>query len=109
MLNDRYVRRGLIDLEIRYFADSVGSNPNEVGRGNGATQEILDDVVRQKVTNVILLTDNNIDNASAYTRPITVPGGVFYIFVESQSPAIVQAMRGKELTKVYFISNEDDI
>lgn len=109
MLNDRYVRRGLIDLEVRYFADSVGSNPNQVGSGNAATQAILDDVVRQKATNVILLTDDNINNASAYSRPITVPGGVFYIFVESQSPAIVRAMRGKQLTKVYFISNEDDI
>lgn len=109
MLNDRYVKRGLIDLEIRYFADTVSDNANNVGYGNRATQEILDDVVKQKATNVILLTDDNINIPKYYTHPITVPGGVFYIFVESESPAIVNAMRGKQMTKVYFISNESEV
>ena len=109
MLNDRYVKRGLIDLEIRYFADTVSDSANNVGYGNRATQEILDDVVKQKATNVILLTDDNINIPKDYTHPITVPGGVFYIFVESESPAIVNAMRGKQMTKVYFISNESEV
>lgn len=104
MLNDKYVRRGLIDLKLRYFADKVSNNPNNVGSGNAATQEILDDIVQQKATNVIILTDDNINYG--YSNPVTVPGGVFFIFVESQSPMITKYLHGKQLNQVYFISDE---
>lgn len=103
MLNDKYVRRGLIDLKLRYFADKVSNNPNNVGRGNSATQEILDDIVQQKATNVIILTDDNINYG--YSNPVTVPGGVFFIFVESQSPVLTKYLHGKQLNQVYFIKN----
>lgn len=104
MLNDKYVRRGLIDLKLRYFADKVSNNPNNVGSGNAATQEILDDIVQQKATNVIILTDDNINYG--YSKSVTVPGGVFFIFVESQSPMITRYLHGKQLNQVYFISDK---
>lgn len=104
MLNDRYVKKDLIDLEIRYFADTVGDNPKKVGGGNGATQEILDDIAARKVTNVILLTDDNINYG--YSRPVIVPGGVFLIFVESQSPILARYLRGKMMNQIYFIDRE---
>ena len=107
MLNEKYVRRGLIDLKLRYFADAVADSPDNVGWGNDATQEILDDIVQQKATNVIILTDNNINGG--YTRPVTVPGGVFFIFVESQSPELTRYLHGKQLNQVYFIEDEDRI
>ena len=47
MLNENYVRKNLIELEVRYFADTVGDSPTKVGGGNAATQEILDDIVEQ--------------------------------------------------------------
>lgn len=103
MLNDKYVRRGLIDLKLRYFADKVSDNPNNVGSGNRATQEILDDIVQQKATNVIILTDDNINYG--YSNPVTVPGGVFFIFVESQSPILTKYLHGKQLNQVYFIND----
>ena len=104
MLNDKYVRRGLIDLKLRYFADAVSDNPNNVGRGNRATQEILDDIVQQKATNVIILTDSDINHG--YSNPVTVPGGVFFIFVEAQSPELTKYLHGKQLNQVYFIKNK---
>lgn len=104
MLNDKYVRKGLIDLEIRYFANTISSNPSEVGYGNRATQEILDDIQARKATNVIILTDDNINYG--YTRPVTIPGGVFFIFVESQSPLLTEYLRGKQLNKIYFIEHQ---
>ena len=104
MLNDKYVRRGLLDLKLRYFANTVSDNPNKVGGGNAATQEILDDIVQQKATNVIILTDSDIDYG--YSNPVTVPGGVFFIFVEDQSPVLTKYLHGKQLNQVYFISDE---
>ena len=104
MLNDKYVRRGLIDLKLRYFADTISDNPNEVGGGNSATQRILNDIVQQKATNVIILTDNDINYG--YTHPVTVPGGVFFIFVEYQSPNLTKYLHGKQLNQVYFISDK---
>ena len=104
MLNDKYVRRGLIDLKLRYFADRISDDPRNVGSGNDATQEILDDIVQQKATNVIILTDNNINYG--YSNPVTVPGGVFFIFVDSQSPVLTRYLHGKQLNQVYFISDK---
>ena len=107
MLNDNYVRKNLIDLEIRYFADTVSDNPRKVGGGNAANQEILDDIVEQRATNVILMTDSDIDNPWGYSRSVEVPGGVFFLFVDGESPAIVKSLHGKQLTRVFKIESRN--
>ena len=107
MLNEKYVKRGLIDLKLRYFADVVSDDPKSVGGGNSATQEILDDIVQQKATNVIILTDRDINYG--YSRPVTIPGGVFFIFVGAQSPILTRYLHGKQFNEVYFISNASAI
>lgn len=107
MLQDRYVRRGLIDLKLKYFADRVSDSPTNVGVGNDATQEILNDIQKEHATNVIILTDDNINGG--YTDPVTVPGGVFFIFVESQSPELTKYLHGRQRTEVFFIEDESQV
>ena len=107
MLNDNYVRKNLIELEIRYFADAVSDDPRKVGGGNWANQEILDDIVEQRATNVILMTDSDIDNPEGYSRSVEVPGGVFFLFVDGESPAIVKRLHGKQLTRVFKITSRN--
>ena len=107
MLNENYVRKNLIELEVRYFADTVGDSPTKVGGGNDATQEILDDIVEQRATNVILMTDSDIDYPG-YSRKVEVPGGVFFLFVDGESPIITKYLYGKQMTKVYKIVSKNN-
>lgn len=103
MLNENYVRKNLIDLELRYFGDDVSDNPEEVGKGTAAGQLLLDDIVKQRATNVIIMTDSDMDWNQGY-RPIEVPGGVFFLFVDGVSHALIENIHGKQLTQVYTIS-----
>lgn len=103
MLNENYVRKNLIDLELRYFGDDVSDNPEEVGGGTSAGQLLLDDIVKQRATNVIIMTDSDMDGNSGY-RPIEVPGGVFFLFVDGVSDKLIENIHGKQLTQVYTIS-----
>lgn len=103
MLNENYVRKNLIDLELRYFGDDVSDNPEKVGGGTSAGQSLLDDIVKQRATNVIIMTDDDMDGNSGY-RPIEVPGGVFFLFVDGVSHKLIENIHGKQLTQVYTIS-----
>ena len=107
MLNENYVKKNLIELEIRYFADTVSDSPTNVGGGNGASQEILDDIVEQRATNVILMTDSDI-NYPSYSRRVEVPGGVFFLFVDGESPIITKYLYGKQMTRVYKIVSKNN-
>lgn len=103
MLNETYVRKNLIELELRYFGDVVGDNPERVGGGTSAGQLLLDDIVNQRATNVIIMTDGDMDGNSGY-RPVEVPGGVFFLFVGGVSHKLIKNLSGKQLTQVYTIS-----
>ena len=103
MLNETYVRKNLIELELRYFGDDVSDNPRAVGGGTSAGQKLLDDIVEQRATNVIIMTDSDMDGNSGY-RPVEVPGGVFFLFVNGVSYKLINNLYGKQLTQVYTIS-----
>ena len=107
MLNNEFVKKGLIEVTLRYFANTVSDSPESVGFGNAANQEILDDIVKQGATNVIIMTDSDIDDPSGYPHPVTVPGGVFFLFCDGESPAIVKNLHGKQLNKVFRIDTRD--
>lgn len=103
MLNETYVRKNLIELELRYFGDVVSDNPEKVGGGTSAGQLLLDDIVKQRATNVIIMTDSDMDGNSGY-RPVEVPGGVFFLFAGGVSYKLIKNLYGKQLTQVYTIS-----
>lgn len=101
MLRTRYERKGLIKLELRYFADEVGSNPDNIGGGTTATQKILDDIVERKSTNVIIMTDSDMETAGNFTKAVEVPGGVYFLFKGGRCERIMKYLRGKMLTEAY--------
>lgn len=53
------------------------------------------------------MTDSDIDNPEGYSRSVEVPGGVFFLFVDGQSPAIVKRLHGKQLTRVFKITSRN--
>lgn len=102
MLRREFERKGLIKLELLYFGNEVSSNPNDVGTGTTACQKILDDIARRKATNVIILTDSDMDRfPELFTRRVTVPGGVYFLFKGGVCNTIMQYLKGEQLTEAY--------
>lgn len=99
MLKQKYVRNNKIDLLVRYFGDYVSDDPTKVGGGTSVGQGLLDDIANIGATNVIILTDSDMESATY--SPITIAGGVFFLFCDGESPSLVHAIHGRQLNEVY--------
>lgn len=99
MLKQNYERKGLIAIDLFYFADDVSGNPDSVGVGTTAGQKILDHIKQIKADNVIIMTDGDMNRLKF--EPMTVDGGVWYLFVGGVCNSIAKALKGKAGTFVY--------
>ena len=102
---DIYVRKGLIKINVFYFANHVHSNAADARRegGTSACQEILDHIEATNCDNVIIMTDGDMDWPGAFTREVRVDGAVWFVFRNEPCPEITKYLRGKQLTKQYLI------
>ena len=109
MLKENYERKGLIKLKLYYFADKVSQDINDrkLGGGTTANQLILDKIKEINATNVIILTDSDMDSTNPYSdTPFTgkvtkVPGGVYFLFKGGRCNLIMQYLKGERLTEAY--------
>ena len=98
----QFEKRGELKIKVYYFADNVDSDPSKVGGATGATQLILDHAKRINANNIIILTDDDMDSQGAFTKPLTVPGAVWFLFAKGRRCyKIMQYLHGKAMTKVY--------
>lgn len=109
MLTQNYEKRGLIKLQLFFFADTVSSNlydPN-LGGGTSANQLILDKIAQIRATNVIIITDSDMDSTNSYSshpfigKVTKVPGGVYFLFKGGRCTKIMQYLKGETLTEAY--------
>lgn len=108
MLRQNYEKKGLIKIELMYFGDEVSANPDATGSGGtGACQLILNDIQARKATNVIILTDSDMDyyqdGSNKFTKKVTIPGGVYFLFKGGVCKSIQQYLRGQTLTEAYTL------
>ena len=109
MLTQNYEKRGLIKLQLFFFADNVSSNEHdpELGGGTSANQLILDKINQIRATNVIIITDSDMDSTDRHSQhPFTgkvtkVPGGVYFLFKGGRCSRIMQVLKGETLTEAY--------
>lgn len=109
MLTQNYEKKGLIKLQLFFFADKVSSNEHDpnLGRGTTANQLILDKIKEINATNVIIITDGDMDNTDNYSdtpfsgKVTEVPGGVYFLFKDGRCNKIMRLLRGKTLTEAY--------
>lgn len=109
MLKENYERKGLIKIQLYFFADGVSTNlyDKDLGGGTSANQLILDTIEQIRATNVIILTDSDMDNTNSYSRTpfkgkvTEVPGGVYFLFKDGRCNTIMKFLRGKTLTEAY--------
>lgn len=100
---DKYVKRGELKIKVYYFADDISSDPTDrkLGGSTSATQKILDHIESIKANNVIIMTDGDMDGQGEFTRKVTVPGAVWFLFKGGRCYRIMEYLHGKKLNKVY--------
>lgn len=100
---NKYVKRGELKIKVYYFADNISSDPEDpkLGGSTSATQKILDHIESIKANNVIIMTDGDMDGQGEFTRRVTVPGAVWFLFKGGRCYRIMEYLHGKKLNKVY--------
>lgn len=96
---NKYVKEKKIKIHTYYFADRVSDDRNSAGQGTRGTP-ILMNIQQTKPTNVIVITDGDINDCSS---TVTVPGAVWYLFYQSASDNLREHLLGKMQTKSYMV------
>lgn len=98
---NQYVKRGDIKVNIFYFADRVASTKSAAGGGTNGNA-VLDHIESTKPTNVIVITDSDVNNAGSH-KLVTVPGAVWMLFYDREADEFARVLKGKSQTKEYLI------
>ena len=98
---NQYVKRGDIKVNVFYFADRVSNKASSAGGGTDG-DAVLNHIEQTKPTNVIVITDSDVDNAGSH-RQVVVPGAVWMLFYDREADKFAQVLRGKAQTKEYLI------
>lgn len=98
LLNE-YVRKKMLKIHTYYFAENVSDSRSGAGNGTLGTP-ILNHVKETNPTNVIVITDGDIDDCKKFVQ---VPGAVWYLFYNSMSENIVEHLQGKKQTKTFMV------
>lgn len=97
---NKYVQNGDLEINIYYFADRVSSTKNGTGGGTNG-QPILNHIEQTKPTNVIIITDSDIQDCSSTVK---VPGAVWMLFYDGRSENLINHLKGKKQTKYYDVT-----
>lgn len=100
---NQFVKKGQLKIKIYYFGDDISSDPDDpsLGHSTSATQKILDHIQAIHANNVIIMTDSDMDHQGEFTRQVTVPGAVWFLFKGGRCNKIMQYLHGRKLNKVY--------
>lgn len=96
---NQYVRNGDITVDMYYFSDRVSNKRSDVGGGTLGTP-IQDNIDQTKPDNVIIITDADISDCRRVTQ---VPGAVWMLFYDGESPNLIDHIKGKRETRHYLI------
>ena len=90
--------KGQIKLNVFYFADEVSETPTS--GGTSGWNEIVKNVIATQATNVVIMTDDDMQNwwAPQKKPPLryTVPGYVWYLWRNGENaPRLPQDLKGR--------------
>jgi len=88
--------KGQIKLNIFYFADEVSETP--IRGGTSGWNEIVKNVVATQATNVVVMTDSDMQNWWVGPKPLsyTVPGYVWYLWKDGENaPRLPRDLKGR--------------
>lgn len=97
---NKYVREGLLKVEKYYFDTRVSTSPDNMNGGTAGTP-IIENIKATRPDNVIVITDSDINDCR---ETVTVPGAVWFLFVNGVSDNLKDHLKGKRLNKSFEIS-----
>lgn len=104
---NKYVQRREVEIKVFYFSDEIFTDPNSPlsQQATSAGPDIIEHIQETKADNVIIMTDGDFDYQGNWKSvdPISVPGGVWFLFKDGESKTIQKYLKGKKLTKSFKI------
>ena len=103
---NEYKRKGKIDIKYYFFAEDVSASKSDAASRSWGTngEPIMQHIAKTKPTNVIIITDSDIDDCVSTT---VVPGAVWLLFYGSTSQNLIDHIRGKKQTKMFLIGGNN--
>jgi hypothetical protein len=103
--------KGQIKINLYYFGDEVSSEYNDVrGQATSGWNEIVKNVIATQATNVIIMTDDDMENWWEGDKALTytVPGYVWYLWKNGQNaPRLPRDLKGRGGTQQFSFSSND--
>ena len=102
---------GQIKINRFYFADNVYNNPDDPRIFDGATaawNKIIDNIILTKATNVVIMTDFDMQRPQNNPNPkgTTVPGVVWFLWKDGENaPKLPQHLKGRRGTFQYSFNS----
>lgn len=105
---------GKIKINIYYFGDKVSNtnNSSEIGGGTSGWNEIVKNVITTNATNVIIMTDDDMENWwEPMDKPAltyTVPGYVWYLWRRGlNAPRLPRDLKGRGGVQQFSFTSAD--
>lgn len=102
-------QKGKIKLNVFYFSNFVSTDYASVaGGGTYAWKKILDNIRNTKATNVVIMTDSDMNGQAGNGGEVRVKGCVWYLWKNGfDAPRIVKDLTGTRGTNQFAFSSTD--
>ena len=103
-LND-YLRQGKIKVNIKYVTTVLSSNPDDMTGGGADGNLIMEDIIKTKPTNVVIMTDGDSNYGTDRFNPVLLTGGVIILCPNpSYLPdELIKKVKGRQLNQLFII------
>lgn len=102
-----FEKRGKCSIELLYFSSNLHTDYNSAARegGTSAWKQMVEDMQAKKPTNVVIMTDSDMDGLARNTSLTYVaPGCVWYIWKDSTSPNMLDKVKGRRGTYEFSLT-----
>lgn len=94
-----FVEDGKLELNIFYFTDDIATTPEGArskGSGTGAWPHIVNQILASGCTNVMILTDSDMDTWGDHSKKVLVDGCVWYLWKNGiRAPNLPKELKGR--------------
>jgi hypothetical protein len=100
-----FVDDGKLELNIFYFTDDIATTPEgarKKGSGTGAWPHIINQIIASGCTNVMILTDSDMNEWGDHSKKVMVDGCVWYLWKNGvRAENLPKELRGRMGTLQY--------
>ena len=94
-----FVEDGKLKLNIFYFTNDIATTPEGArakGTGTGAWPHIINQILASGCTNVMILTDSDMDDWGDHSKKVLIDGCVWYLWKDGiRAPNLPKELKGR--------------